>query len=146
MLKLTGNTLANSVANTVSGTGSLNIAFATTLTLSGVLSDSAPGQLALKQSGTGTTIVTNTDTYTGVTTVSAGTMQIGNGTSGNLTGTSLTVSGTGILATDLGAAATFAQNVSLSSTTATFKAIQSGTNTLSARARGGRKTAVGTRL
>ena len=52
-------------------------------TLSGVIS----GGGAFKQLGTGTTILTAADTYGGGTTISAGTLQLGNGTSdGSVTG------------------------------------------------------------
>ena len=58
-------------------------------TLSGVLSDAGGGvTLDLTQSGTGTTYLTNTNTYTGTTLISAGTLQVGdNSVGGSTTGT-----------------------------------------------------------
>ena len=64
----------------------VNDSNATPLTYSGVLS----GAGSLTQSGTGTEILTGTNTYTGATTISAGTLQLGNGTTD---GTIATTSG-----------------------------------------------------
>ena len=48
------------------------------------------------QAGTGTTVLNAANSYNGATTVSAGTLQVGDGTSGSLTGTgTVTVTGTG---------------------------------------------------
>jgi autotransporter-associated beta strand protein len=55
-----------------------------TNTLSGVIS----GTGAVSQTGAGTTILTGADTYTGATTASAGTLQVGNGTSGSISNSS----------------------------------------------------------
>ena len=63
----------------MSGTGLVNVNSAKGLTLSGALSNGGAGTLALTQSGTGTTILTGANTYSGATTVSAGTLQIGDG-------------------------------------------------------------------
>ena len=63
------------------------------------------GTGALTQMGPGTLILTNTNTYSGGTTISAGTLQIGNGgTTGSITGN---VADNGILAFDLSNAASF---------------------------------------
>ena len=64
----------------------VNDSNATPLTYSGVLS----GAGSLTKSGTGTEILTGTNTYTGATTISAGTLQLGNGTTD---GTIATTSG-----------------------------------------------------
>jgi autotransporter-associated beta strand protein len=54
-----------------------------TLTVGGTISGSG----SLTQAGTGTLTLTGNNTYTGITTISAGTLQIGNGsTSGNIVG------------------------------------------------------------
>ena len=53
------------------------------LTFAGVIS----GTGSLTQSGAGTVTLTGANTYTGVTTISAGTLQIGNGgATGSITG------------------------------------------------------------
>ena len=61
------------------------------------------GTFTQPSGGTGTTILTNnSDSYSGATSVSAGILEIGNGTSGNLTGTSgITLSSGGDLYTNL---------------------------------------------
>lgn len=52
-----------------------------------VLSGAISGTGALRQNGTGTFVLTGTNTYTGGTTISAGTLQIGNGgTTGSIVG------------------------------------------------------------
>ena len=57
-----------------------------TTTFSGVLQNGT-GVLALTKSGTGTLTLTGTNTYTGGTAISAGTLQLGNaGTTGSITG------------------------------------------------------------
>ncbi len=62
-----GGTVALGAASTIGGSGNL--------TLSGVVS----GAFALTKSGAGTLVFGNTNTYSGVTTISAGTLQVGNG-------------------------------------------------------------------
>jgi autotransporter-associated beta strand protein len=49
-----------------------------TVTLSGVISETA-GVRAVEKTGTGTIILAGNNTYTGVTTITAGTLQVGNG-------------------------------------------------------------------
>ena len=60
---------------TLTGGGTFNTNAATTLTLGGAIS----GTGSLTKSGTGTLTLTGDSTYTGGTTISAGTLQIGNG-------------------------------------------------------------------
>jgi autotransporter-associated beta strand protein len=80
------------------------------------------------QSGTGTTILSNANTYTGATVVSAGTLQIGNGTTGSIDASSAvsTVSGATL-------AVNLANNTSLTNAVAnegTVNATGANTNTL----------------
>lgn len=84
-----GGTLANTAAVSLSSGVTLNSGggtLATTggdLALSGVISGSG----ALTKSGSGTLTLTGANTYTSTTTISGGTLQIGNGgTSGTITG------------------------------------------------------------
>jgi autotransporter-associated beta strand protein len=72
----------NAVASNTS-TLTVNLASGTN-TFAGVLQNGA-GTLALTKSGVGTLVLTGSNTYTGATTISAGTLQIGNGgTTGSL--------------------------------------------------------------
>ena len=78
---VTGGTLGNALANS----GVINLIAGGTNTLSGIIS----GTGALNQNGTGTTVLNATDTYTGPTTVNAGTLQVGaGGTAGSSGSTS----------------------------------------------------------
>ncbi|HEY3898205.1 MAG TPA: autotransporter-associated beta strand repeat-containing protein [Chthoniobacter sp.] len=136
LITVVGNALSNNISNSVGGTvGTINVEapnLADIITLSGALTDGS-GQLALTQAGNGTVILTsNANSFTGATSVTVGTLQIGDGTSGNLTGTSgVTVSGSGTLAIDLADKAIFSPAINLSTTTSTLNAIESGTNTIS---------------
>ena len=81
VVNVTGSVLAANVSGGVSGHGTLNVNSAKSNTLSGALTDGSSGQLALTQSGAGTTILTNSgNTYSGSTTVSGGILQVGTST------------------------------------------------------------------
>ena len=78
----------------LAGDGAVNLGFAgahqltsggdnTSTTFSGVLSGAGG---SLNKTGTGTLTLTGTNTYTGGTTISDGTLQIGNGTTGSIAG------------------------------------------------------------
>ncbi|GAC1550406.1 MAG: autotransporter-associated beta strand repeat-containing protein [Collimonas sp.] len=74
---------SGSIAGDVNNNGSLVVDRSDTMTLSGIIS----GTGSLAQSGTGTTILAGDSTYSGDTTINAGTLQIGNGgTSGSIVG------------------------------------------------------------
>ena len=131
LLNVAGNLLTNNISDGLSGTGLVSINSTSNFTLSGALSNGA-GTLALTKAGAGTTTLTGGDSYTGATTVSAGSLQIGDGTGGNLTGTSaVTVSGTANLAMDLADGSAFNRNVNLSVAGANIQAIENADNTLS---------------
>ena len=72
------STFTNNVSNGVAGTGTLNINSANTNILSGAITDGAAGQIALTQSGSGTTILTGlNNTFSGVTSITGGILQVG---------------------------------------------------------------------
>ena len=75
-------------AGNISGSGNVSQIGAGAATLSGVIS----GTQSLTQAGTGSTILTNADTYSGTTTISQGSLQLGDGTtSGTITNTAAIV-------------------------------------------------------
>lgn len=92
---------ANRGVSLGAGGGAFNTATGTTLTVNSIIEDGGSGY-ALTKSGDGTVALANDNTYTGTTTVSGGTLQLGSGgTSGSLaTGSSISV----------GAGAVFAVN------------------------------------
>jgi fibronectin-binding autotransporter adhesin len=110
----------NSTIASLSGTGAVlnNGATAAALavgnnnastTFSGVLQDGTSA-LQLTKSGTGTLTLTGANTYSGGTTISAGTLQIGNGgTTGSITGN---VTDNGTLAFDRSDSVTFGEVIS----------------------------------
>ena len=74
---------AGSIQGNVANSGTLAFNHSDDVTFAGVISGSG----SLVQKGTGTLILTGDNTYTGVTTVSSGTLQIGNGgTTGSIAG------------------------------------------------------------
>ena len=80
--------------------------------MSGIIS----GTGAFNQNGTGRTIITGANTYTGATTVNAGTLQIGDGTTAGtsiLSSGTVTVNGTATLAVLLPNGDSFNNNVNL---------------------------------
>jgi fibronectin-binding autotransporter adhesin len=120
-----GGTFANNVANT----GLVTAISAGTNTLAGIVS----GAGAFTQNGTGLSVLTGADTYTGATTVLQGTLQIGNGLSGSLSGVSPVAASGGTLALNLAEGGVFANNVTNDSLVTT---IASGTNVLTGRISG----------
>src|ERR1700746_927722 len=82
-LQLGNGGTSGSIVGNVADNGTLVFNRSDALTLDGVIS----GTGTANQAGTGTTILTSANTYTGGTTISAGTLQLGNGgTSGSITG------------------------------------------------------------
>ena len=72
-----------SIVGNVLNNGVLAVDLSSTLTLNGVISGSG----AFQQTGTGTTVLAGANTYNGGTTISAGTLQLGNGgTTGSIVG------------------------------------------------------------
>ncbi|HEY3897722.1 MAG TPA: NF038122 family metalloprotease, partial [Chthoniobacter sp.] len=130
---LTTNTQLSVTGGTLAGTGTLTgllvYSSSSSATFGGVITGNNGG--VTLNSGTGTLTLTGANSPSGTSTVNSGTLQIGNGTSGNFGNGSVMVNGSGILVTDLATNATFAPSVDLTSATATLKATQAGTNTLS---------------
>ncbi|MFD1490959.1 autotransporter outer membrane beta-barrel domain-containing protein, partial [Ancylobacter vacuolatus] len=124
-LTLAGGTLATSASFTsdrdvtLTGAGTFSTATDTSLALSGVVS----GTGSLTKSGAGTLILSGSNTYQGGTTISAGTLQVGDGgTTGSILGT---VTNNAALVFDLSADTSFAGAISGTGTVA-----QRGTGTL----------------
>jgi fibronectin-binding autotransporter adhesin len=81
----TTGSVAGNIAITVAASGGLVFNRSDTFTFGGVISSTAAGTVT--QAGAGTLILTGANTYTGTTTVSAGTLQLGNGgTTGSVAG------------------------------------------------------------
>ena len=77
---------SGSVANSVAGTKTLTVGGDNASSVfAGILSNGA-GVLTLTKTGTGTLTLTGANTLTGGTTIGAGTLQIGNGTTGSISG------------------------------------------------------------
>jgi autotransporter-associated beta strand protein len=110
-LALLGNgaNVANNII--VSGDPTIDVVDGTSNTLSGAIVDGASAGDIVK-SGNGTLRLTGTNTYTGGTTVSAGTLLVGNGaTSGSIVG-NVKIDTDGTLAFDRSDNVTFAGNIS----------------------------------
>ena len=94
----------NITGGTLAGIGtlesSLNYTSTATSTFGGMIIDCGTSSSLTVNKAGGTLILTGMNTYTGATTISAGTLQLGNGTTTGATlGTgSVTVSGTGVFA------------------------------------------------
>ena len=86
-------TLANGRAFSIAGSSTIDVATGTTTTLQGVISDGASTGLLVK-SGDGTLLLSATNTYTGSTTVNAGTLRVGSANA-MPNGTALTIGATG---------------------------------------------------
>jgi autotransporter-associated beta strand protein len=84
-IKTTASTAlsANRGVTLGAGGGTFETAAATTLTVNGVIAGTTG---VLNKTGDGTLVLTAANTYAGTTNVSAGTLQVGNGTAGSLTG------------------------------------------------------------
>jgi len=83
-LNVGGNVTNSTFTLTIAGVGAVNI--------SGNIGGGSGG---LTKTGTGTTTLSGTNGYTGTTTVSIGTLQVGNGTSGSIASTSALALGGG---------------------------------------------------
>ena len=84
------------VENLGADTATLTVAgYDADTTFSGVLQDGAAGKLALTKDGSDTLTLTGANNYTGGTTISGGTLQLGNAAALGPTGNSLTVSSGG---------------------------------------------------
>ena len=125
-INLANNGTFNNTVFTLAGT-SVRAIGANTNIIGGTIN----GTGGLDQNGTGLTILTNTNTYTGPTNVNAGTLQVGNGVGGSIAAASaVTVAGGATLAINLVTGGTFGSNVA---NTGTINAIfnGNGTNTVS---------------
>ena len=122
-LQLGNGGTSGSIAGNVTNNGILAFNRSDAATFAGVIS----GTGAVEQNGTGTTVLTAANSYTGGTTINAGTLQLGNGgTSGSIVGN---VTNNGTLAFNRADALTFG---GLISGTGAVRQIGSGTTTLTA--------------
>ncbi|MDA8481057.1 autotransporter-associated beta strand repeat-containing protein [Citrobacter sp. Awk 4] len=105
-LQLGNGGTTGSITGNVTNNGALAFNRSDTVTFTGVIAGSG----AINQMGTGRTILTGVNSYSGGTTISAGTLQLGNGgTSGAITGN---VANNGVLAFNHSDTATFAGVIS----------------------------------
>ena len=101
-----GYTLSGSGTITMTGTGGKITTGASTDTINCTIG----GSVGLTKIGSGTLVLTGANTYTGLTTISAGTLQVGNGgTTGNI---SSNVNNSGTLAFDFSTTQTYTGNIS----------------------------------
>ena len=130
VLSVTENSTVSAVNVLMNNSSSINVAAGKTLSFTGTLTDTVSnGNSTLIKTGDGTMTVTNTNTYTGVTTISGGTLQIGNGTTdGSITNTSNVVN-TATLAFNLAGNQNF--NKAISGTAGNVTKAGAGTLTLS---------------
>ena len=128
-LQLGNGGTSGSIGGNVSDGGTLAFDRSDVSTFSGVISDAGtPG--AVQQLGTGTTILTGNNTFSGGTTISAGALQLGNGgTAGSIVGN---VSNGGTLAFDRSDVVTFAGTISDAGTPGAVQQLGSGTTILTA--------------
>jgi fibronectin-binding autotransporter adhesin len=99
----TGGNITLGAATLTTGGDSTSTSYA------GIISGTGGG---LTKIGTGTQVLTGANTYTGTTTVTAGTLQIGNGTTGTLGATAVTVGVNGTLAFDEATGSTYSSTIS----------------------------------
>ena len=94
-----GNIFSNNVSNGAGGVGTVNGTTDTVVTLSGTLTDASPGQLQLKQTGSGATILTNAgNSYSGATTVTNGLLEVGStAAAGSIGPADVSIQSTGVL-------------------------------------------------
>ena len=86
-LQLGSGGATGSIVGDVTNSGTLIFNRSNSYTFAGVISDGFPGQGKVVLNGTGETIFTGSNTYSGATTINAGTLQIGDGgTSGSVAG------------------------------------------------------------
>jgi filamentous hemagglutinin family protein len=140
---LTGSgTVTNNAASLATLT--VTVPSAATATFSGVLQNGTGGNLSLTKAGSGTQVLTGTtNTYTGATTVSAGTLRVGNGTA-IPSGSGVTVGSGATLALNLAGTTTFANAIDNSGTVSFIQTVTSTTTVSNAISGSGAVTQAGT--
>lgn len=130
---LTGNAGINVTGGKLAGTGNLaaNLKYtsAVSSTFGGVIQDGSAASSVTMSNASATLTLTGVNTYSGPTTITAGTLQVGDGNTGGLTGAGpVNVSGTGSLATSLAYQGSFSQNIFLNGTGTSFKSLSTSYN------------------
>ena len=133
-LTIAGTAEGNFAGNIALGTsGVLAVGGASNATISGVISSSTG---SLVKSGSGTLILSGTNTYGGATTISNGTLQIGNGTDAGSIGSTSAITNNGALVYNVGSGtrtngAVISGNGMLTQNSSGGTLILTGTNTYS---------------
>jgi autotransporter-associated beta strand protein len=121
----TGGTVSNSISGTATITAGGNNA---STTYSGAIRNGT-GTIALTKNGTGITTLTGANTYSGTTTISAGSLQLGNGGSAGSLAANSTIANNGNLTINRNNAVVQGADFSSAAITGTGSFTQAGTGT-----------------